>query len=148
MTKDARYYRARNYLLDHRKKLLYASLELNREEAKEYEKKYYQQGVIPKEHQALFNQQLNQLLPTTDDQPLSFFELSRNDTYFNLHPDKIAGTPFHTSSLYFPVQVKGTKEEVIRTIERTIGTAQNPPSLSTLEAEAIALELELLLLDL
>ncbi|MEH0157360.1 hypothetical protein V6R21_24825 [Limibacter armeniacum] len=148
MTKDASYYRARNHLLDHRKKLLYEPLGLDREEEKEYEKKYYQQGVIPKEHESIFNEQLTKLLPSTANKPLSFFELSRHDTYFNLYPEKIAGTPFYTTSLYFPVQVRGTKEEVIRTIERTIGPAKIPSSLSVLEAEAVALALELFLLDL
>ena len=39
--------------------------------------------------------------------------LSANN-YFKQHPEKVAGTEYETSSIFFPIMVKGTKEDVLR----------------------------------
>jgi hypothetical protein len=44
----------------------------------------------------------------------NFVEITSNDAWFKLHPEKIAGVEFETTSFYFPIQVKGTKEDVLR----------------------------------
>ncbi len=43
-----------------------------------------------------------------------FVTLTSNDTWFKQHPEKIAGKEYQTTSLHFPIQVKGTKEDVLR----------------------------------
>jgi len=51
------------------------------------------------------------------DAPLSFTELCSFNTWFAMHPEKVAGTELVTTSINFPITIKGTKED----IERTIG---------------------------
>lgn len=43
-----------------------------------------------------------------------FVHITSNDNWFKKHPNKIAGEEIETSSLLFPIQVKGTKEDVLR----------------------------------
>ncbi len=43
-----------------------------------------------------------------------FLEITSNDNWFKLHPEKIAGVEYETTSFYFPIMVKGTKEDVYR----------------------------------
>lgn len=43
-----------------------------------------------------------------------FVTITSNDNWFKQHPEKIAGVEFETTSIYFPIQVKGTKEDVLR----------------------------------
>lgn len=43
-----------------------------------------------------------------------FAYLTSNDHWFKLHPQKIAGVEYKTTSLHFPIQVKGTKADVLR----------------------------------
>lgn len=44
----------------------------------------------------------------------NFVEITSNDNWFKKHPEKIAGVEFETTSFFFPIQVKGTKEDVLR----------------------------------
>jgi hypothetical protein len=81
------------------------------------------------------------------DTPLSFTELCTYNTWFQMHPDKVCGTEKITSSREFPVTIRGDRQ----TIEDTIGRflpAQKPDTSGSLELEALALELELQLLEL
>lgn len=43
-----------------------------------------------------------------------FVQITSNDNWFKQHPEKIAGKEIKTSSLLFPIQVKGSKEDVLR----------------------------------
>ena len=45
-----------------------------------------------------------------------FVNITSNDQWFKQHPEKIAGVEVKTTSLLFPIQVKGTKEDVIKVI--------------------------------
>ena len=81
------------------------------------------------------------------DTPLSFTELCTYNTWFQMHPDKVCGTEKITSSREFPVTIRGDRQ----TIEDTIGRflpAQKPDTSGSLELEALALEVELQLLEL
>ena len=44
----------------------------------------------------------------------NFLEITSNDNWFKLHPGKIAGVEYETTSFYFPIMVRGTKEDVLR----------------------------------
>lgn len=52
--------------------------------------------------------------------PLDFMELTRYNTWFALHPEKVCGKEFITTSRNFPISVKGTKEDIINTIHKFI----------------------------
>jgi RNase P/RNase MRP subunit p30 len=43
-----------------------------------------------------------------------FVDITSGDNWFKKHPEKIAGKEYKTTSLHFPIQVKGTKEDVLR----------------------------------
>jgi hypothetical protein len=44
----------------------------------------------------------------------NFLEITSNDNWFKKHPEKIAGVEYETTSFFFPIMVKGTKEDVLR----------------------------------
>lgn len=78
------------------------------------------------------------------DSPLSFRELSSYNNWFVLHPEKMAGKEIITSSRTFPLSIKGTKEDILKTvlIEKKENVNQD-----SFELEALALEVELELLE-
>jgi hypothetical protein len=43
-----------------------------------------------------------------------FVQITSNNNWFSNHPEKIAGVEFETTSFFFPIQVKGTKQDVLR----------------------------------
>lgn len=53
-----------------------------------------------------------------------FVEITSGDKWFKENPDKIAGVEFETTSMFFPIQVKGTKEDVLR----VTGFSEKEPS--------------------
>lgn len=52
--------------------------------------------------------------------PLDFTELTRFNTWFTLHPEKVCGTQIITTSRNFLLSIKGTKEDIINTIHSFI----------------------------
>lgn len=73
-------------------------------------------GVVPdvlKEH-------FEKLQKTRDNQPLSFDEITRFNTWFEIHPEKIAGKEVITTSREFPVSIKGYKSDILATIGKTL----------------------------
>jgi hypothetical protein len=51
-----------------------------------------------------------------DNSPLTFLELCSWDTWFAMHPEKVCGETVVTTSRSFPLAVKASKDDVIRTI--------------------------------
>jgi hypothetical protein len=56
--------------------------------------------------------------------PLTFLELCSWDTWFAMHPEKICGETVITTSRSFPLEVKASKEDVIKTVTAGIAKAQ------------------------
>ena len=81
------------------------------------------------------------------DTPLSFTELCTYNTWFQMHPDKVCGTEKITSSREFPVTIRGDRQTIEDTIRQFL-PAHKPDTTGSLELEALALELELQLLEL
>lgn len=52
---------------------------------------------------------------------LSFTELCSFNTWFAIHPEKVAGIELVTTSINFPVTIKGTREDIERTIAKGFG---------------------------
>ena len=77
-------------------------------------------GLIPEKLLPEFNKVLIQrhqsLLHVKNQQPLSFMEQCSFNTWFAMHPEKVAGVEYVTTSREFPIMVKGTKEDIIETI--------------------------------
>ncbi len=55
------------------------------------------------------------------DAPLSFSELCRWNTWFIMHPEKVAGTEIVTTSFEFPITIKGNQQDIIRVLTPDIG---------------------------
>lgn len=75
-------------------------------------------GLIPEDMLTAFNETLAEHYKTEKQHPLSFTELCSFNTWFVMHPGKVAGTEYVTTSREFPIMIKGTKEEIITTISR------------------------------
>ena len=45
---------------------------------------------------------------------MDFVSITSNNYWFEKHPEKIAGVEYETTSLYFPIMVKGSKADVLR----------------------------------
>jgi hypothetical protein len=74
-------------------------------------------------------------------EPLTFSELTRFNTWFSMCPEKVCGKEVVTTSIEFPITIKGTREDILDTIH-----IENTPG--ELELQALAIEVELQLLEL
>ncbi len=74
-------------------------------------------GIFPQpdQEEQLILDQLNQNQYTN--QELSFFELCSANTWFNIHPELIAGTEIRTTSREFPIQIKGSFDQINQLFE-------------------------------
>lgn len=74
-------------------------------------------GVFPSKYpqKEMIQSRMNQgQYPTSD---LSFFELCRFNTFFELHPEKICGEQIITSSREFPLSIKGDQALITKVIQ-------------------------------
>lgn len=74
----------------------------------------------------------------------NFVEITSNDTWFKKHPEKIAGVEYETTSRFFPIMVKGTKEDVLRVTGIPTNDKEKQLKLAKLKAKAIKIKLQLL----
>jgi len=84
-------------------------------------------GVIHPDIADEFEKYLTRLVAeyTFSDLPLTFTELCSFNTWFAMHPEKIAGKELLTTSREFPIGIKGTKEDVIRVVGGTASKETN-----------------------
>lgn len=79
---------------------------------------------------------------------MDFLETTSADNWFKKHPEKIAGVEYETTSLHFPIQVKGTKEDVLRVtgmMDRlTPNNANKKLAIAKAKAKAIKIKLKLI----
>jgi hypothetical protein len=115
---DSKYYRARLMLL--------ANYVSNADEA---DKVLLRNGYIPETVSDKFYSDLKTEIKNLDNaQPLSFEEITSYDTWFNIYPEKVAGKVYTTTSLEFPLQIKGSKEDIINMfsfLDKNIDTNEN-----------------------
>ncbi len=90
------------------------------------EKKWLQNGFIPESEQEDFDMRIKARMYGKSDDPLTFVELATYSTWFAMHPEKVAGKMVGGSSLFFPVVVKGTRQDVER-LHKSAMSADNSP---------------------
>ena len=112
MIRSPAYYRAR---------LSAIAAELKRE-TDEKRIRLLQNGFYP-DYQPSPMSQSSQPFPENN-HPLTFLELCSWDTWFAMHPEKVCGETVITTSRSFPLAVKASREDVIRTVTKGIETAQ------------------------
>lgn len=83
------------------------------------------------------------------DEPLSFQEITSYSTWFEMHPEKIAGVEYPGTGVMFPVLMKGGKEDVKRVLGQMHHQMhdEKSDSIEELELEALAIKIELELLS-
>ena len=69
--------------------------------------------------------------------PLSCVEKCSFNTWFAMHPEKIAGIEVVTTSREFPIMIKGTKEDILQTIGSGLNNAKDK-RLRIVKAQAAA----------
>lgn len=121
--------------------------ELPKDPSKNGERRLLRYGVIRKE--AVISQDiqaiaLQEKLPNTE---LAFLEKTRYNNWFAMHPEKVCGIEVITSSHEFPLGIRGTKEDIIKTIRQAISTPINTPVMTKAKAKARALQIKLRLHD-
>jgi hypothetical protein len=86
-------------------------------------------GIIPKDmrsrFQKVFNKYNKEWIKTGNTQQLSFSEITRFNTWFEMYPEKVAGNEIVTTSREFPVSIKGTKQDILNTINKTLNSGQS-----------------------
>ena len=85
-------------------------------------------GFIPGELSEKFEKKLAgqfQFYQMQNNDPLSFTEKCSFNTWFAMHPEKIAGIEFVTTSREFPVMVRGTKDDILQTISNGLYQKQD-----------------------
>ena len=77
-------------------------------------------GLIPvnmlPDFDKVLGQHLQALLQVKNQQPLSFTEICSFNTWFAIHPEKVAGVEIVTTSREFPIMIMGTKEDIMETV--------------------------------
>ncbi len=95
-------------------------------------------------------QVVSELMELTDfsNDPLTFAELTTWNTWFAMHPEKVAGEEKVTTSLQFPITIVGTRADIEKAVHRTLDEQPGGRPMKEIEMEALALEIELELLEL
>lgn len=74
---------------------------------------------------------------TLSNAALTFTELCSFNTWFAIHPEKVAGTELVTTSINFPVTIKGTREDIEKIISKDLEN-QNDKRIRIVHAKAAA----------
>lgn len=113
--------------------------------------KFFRNGFIPTEQQMRIESSINHFITSESNEPLKFEEITSFSTWFDMHPEKIAGKEIATTSRAFPIKVKGTKKDIETLIERALITSDesdvNALSLVKIKAKAAKAKLALLNID-
>lgn len=120
------YYRSRIALFDHLIETLPLDSDKKKNTPRELLKQGYWDDSLGDEQQKVIDFQKEKVI--IDDSPLKLSELTRFSTWFVMHPEKLAGIEKVTTSLFFPVKIDGTKDDVTRIIRAGIAQINNNTS--------------------
>ncbi|MCB0823544.1 MAG: hypothetical protein KDC09_12655 [Bacteroidales bacterium] len=95
-------------------------------------------GVIPAGFKNRIHSLIQENQKNASNAKLSFEEITRFNTWFEIHPEKVAGTEFITTSREFPIMIKGTEEDIIRTVSPTSKPDKNEKRVQLAKAKAMA----------
>ncbi|MCX6257962.1 MAG: hypothetical protein NTW49_08735 [Bacteroidia bacterium] len=129
---SASYYRARIVTI---KKLLETLPESTEE--KNNDRVLVRNGFIPNSVKYDYEKLLKEeyYLTFSLNEPLTFTETTRFNTWFDMYPEKICGKEFISTSREFPITVKGTKEDIEITINKAMEESVMDSEIETQESE-------------
>lgn len=112
MMKSPSYYRTRIAAIES----LIQSIEVDRDE-KNNDRVILRNGVFPTgyDEETMVAEKL--VKHSFSDELMTFDEMTRFNTWFAMHPEKVAGSEHITTSREFPISIKGTKEDIIKAIK-------------------------------
>ena len=116
---------------------------LSKDESKSLERKLLRYGVIQQEEKYLQDICIAMKNGNYKKIPLSFKELTRYNTWFTLHPEKVCGKEVITSSQEFPLSIQGTKENIIHIIRSFITPSKDTKNMNKIKAKAKALQMKM-----
>jgi hypothetical protein len=119
MTKEPKYYRARIKAINELISQIPVSDEKNNDRV------LLRNGFIPEKLKSQFEKTLSDFEKEENNPPLSFVELCSFNTWFAMHPEKVAGIEVVTTSREFPIMIKGSKDEIIEAISRGLSDKQD-----------------------
>lgn len=76
-------------------------------------------GHIPTEYLSVVNGRIKEQKDVSNE-ALSFVEITTLNTWFAMHPDKVLGQEVVTTSLNFPLQIRGKREDVEQRLTEAI----------------------------
>jgi len=103
-------------------------------------------GVVPAKLQGKYDELISKYKNSHPNNQLSFDEITRFNTWFELHPEKVAGIEVVTTSREFPIKIKGTQEDIIQTAKPTNTPDKKDKRIRMAKAKAIARKRKLELL--
>jgi hypothetical protein len=117
MVQSSKYYRARLIVIEE----LLSTVDVLHDDR---ERKILQNGVFPERFNESKLVQQKQKERSFSNTKLSFDELTRFNTWFAMHSEKIAGVEKFTSSREFPITIKGSKVDIHNAINPNHGNFQ------------------------
>jgi len=125
--KDAKYYKAR---LDAIEQIIIEEKGGDRTE-KNNHSVLLRNGIVPDtlkdRYDKAFTEHHKVWLRSGNKQELSFSDLTRFNTWFELYPDKVAGKEVITTSREFPISIKGSETTILTTITKTLQSKSTEP---------------------
>lgn len=115
------YYRARLYLFDK----LIEQLPIEEKEKKNTPRQllkngYWSPELGDEQEEVIKSRQFD----VNGEDPLKLSEITRYSTWFAMHPEKVCGKEVVTSSMFFPVKIEGTDDDVKDTVNAGIRAAK------------------------
>ena len=83
-------------------------------------------GIDPGDEDGLIRAEL--FINVYGDEPLTFRELCSYSTWYVMHPEKQAGEEVVTTSIHFPITIKGGKDDIVATLNQAIAQAGEKPT--------------------
>lgn len=103
------------------------------------------EAIMKREFPAYHREMTTGQKPRRPDPPLALHEILRWNTYFVMHPERIAGKEEPTTSTIFPITVKGEQADLQRVIAENLGNDDIPVDELLKEGDKL---MELLELDM
>jgi hypothetical protein len=105
-------------------------------------------GVVPGGFEKRMSSLIKEKQKDFSNAALSFEEITRFNTWFEMHPEKVAGTEVVTTSREFPIMIKGTEEDLIQTVTPSKTPDKKDKRIRMARAKAIARKRSLELMNI
>jgi hypothetical protein len=95
-------------------------------------------GVIPDGYEKRIDAIIQENRKKVSNSKLLFEEITRFNTWFEMYPEKVAGTEVVTTSREFPIMIKGTEEDLIQTVTPSFVPDKKEKRIRMAKAKAMA----------